>query len=149
MDEEITIFDVADTFLSFESMTHKKLQKLCYYAQAYHLALNDYPLVNCKFQAWKHGPVCPELYREYKIYGHLLIPQKEMPEVIKKDTYVREFLEDIYDIFGRFSAKQLEYMTHNEEPWKAARGELEDWEKTINEITNESMKHYYKKFLEE
>jgi len=72
-----------------------------------------------------------------------------MPEVIKKDTYVREFLEDIYDIFGRFSAKQLEYMTHNEEPWKAARGELEDWEKTINEITNESMKHYYKKFLEE
>ncbi|MDI9482523.1 MAG: hypothetical protein QM315_04995 [Bacillota bacterium] len=30
--KEISIFDVAKTFLHLESMTHKKLQKICYYA---------------------------------------------------------------------------------------------------------------------
>ena len=30
--KKLNIFDVANWFLSKEEMTHKKLQKLCYYA---------------------------------------------------------------------------------------------------------------------
>lgn len=55
----ISIFDIADTFLSIEPMTHKKLQKLCYYAQAWHCALENEPICSASFQAWIHGPVCP------------------------------------------------------------------------------------------
>ena len=29
------VFDLADAFLCIDSMTHKKLQKLCYYAKAW------------------------------------------------------------------------------------------------------------------
>ena len=36
-----TIYEVAKYFLSLDDMTHKKLQKLCYYAQAWFLALYD------------------------------------------------------------------------------------------------------------
>ena len=48
------IFDLADAFLSIESMTHKKLQKLCYYAKAWYLALYDENLVTEEFEAWVH-----------------------------------------------------------------------------------------------
>ena len=41
-----TVFDVSDWFLSKESMTPKKLQKLCYYYKAWGLALYDEDLLN-------------------------------------------------------------------------------------------------------
>ena len=144
-----TIFEIAQAFLSFESMSHKKLQKLCYYAQAYHLAVNSEPLMDCKFQAWKHGPVCPELYQDYKTYGYFNIPRVKMPLTIEKNKYVKSFLKDIYDIFGDMSADELEDMTHREEPWMIARGSLEEWENSGNEISNKIMENYYSKYLEE
>ena len=40
MDNKVlTIFDVANYFRSKEEMTHKKLQKLVYYAYAWYIAL--------------------------------------------------------------------------------------------------------------
>ena len=54
---------VAQYFLSKESMSHKKLQKLCYYAQAWYLANYGKPLMPNRFEAWVHGPVSPDLYR--------------------------------------------------------------------------------------
>ena len=47
-----TIFDLADAFLSIEAMPLFKLQKLCYYAQAWHLAIYNEPLVDAQFEAW-------------------------------------------------------------------------------------------------
>ena len=59
-----SVFDVANWFLSKGSVTHKKLQKLCYYSQAWHCALYDgTPLFAERIEAWVHGPVIPELYR--------------------------------------------------------------------------------------
>jgi uncharacterized phage-associated protein len=46
-----------------------KLQKLLYYAQGHHLALEDTPLFREAIQAWSHGPVVPDVYHEYKSYG--------------------------------------------------------------------------------
>ena len=73
-----SIYDVADWFLSKSIMTHKKLQKLCYYAQAWSLALNDYKLVNTDFQAWIHGPVSYPLYEKFKKFGYEPIEIKKM-----------------------------------------------------------------------
>ncbi|MFP5528706.1 Panacea domain-containing protein, partial [Peptococcus simiae] len=53
-----SVIDVANWFLSKDSMTHKKIQKLCYYAQAWYCALYDgTPLFKEEIQAWVHGPV--------------------------------------------------------------------------------------------
>jgi hypothetical protein len=46
-----TVFDVAKGFLTIHSMDHKKLQKLCYYAYAWHLGLYNRRLFNERFQA--------------------------------------------------------------------------------------------------
>ena len=91
------IFDLADAFLSIESMTHKKLQKLCYYAKAWYLALYDENLVNEAFEAWVHGAVQPDLYQKYKPYGFNYIPRvfntKDIPE---------EFMDFAWTLQGRF-----------------------------------------------
>ena len=64
-----SVFEVAKWFLHRKSFTHKQLQKLCYYAQAWHLALLDRPLFEEEIQAWVHDPVIPALYPIYADYG--------------------------------------------------------------------------------
>lgn len=49
---------------------HLKLQKLVYLAHGYYLALTDgVPLVNEAFEAWDYGPVCRNLYSEFRDNG--------------------------------------------------------------------------------
>ena len=58
-----TVFDVAFYILDkLGDMSTMKLQKLCYYAQAWSLAWDGFPLFDEEFQAWANGPVCRELY---------------------------------------------------------------------------------------
>lgn len=82
-----SIYDVANFFLSKEAMTHKKLQKLCYFAQAWYLANYGKPLVPNRFEAWVHGPVSPDLYSKYRGWGWEMIPQSKEPVFLKMIQY--------------------------------------------------------------
>jgi uncharacterized phage-associated protein len=148
-EDSLTVFDVANAFLSFKSLTNLQIQKLCYYAQSWYYTLNDEPLFPEHFEAWIHGPVCPELYHRYKLYGGLSIPRNEMPGNIKSDKYLHDFIENIFEEYGSLSGKDLELLTHNEDPWKIARGDLNSWEPSYKEISLDSMKEYYLKLLED
>ena len=68
--EKITVFDIADFFLSKKSVTHKKVQKLVYYAYVWFIALYNQDEDNIENvlskeqpEAWIHGPVFPTLYK--------------------------------------------------------------------------------------
>ena len=50
-------------------ISQMKLQKMVYFSHGLHLALHHRPLIKDAIQAWKFGPVIPEIYREYKLYG--------------------------------------------------------------------------------
>jgi hypothetical protein len=63
------ILDIACWFLHKEAMSHRKLQKLCYYAQAWFFTLENIRLTDAIFEAWIHGPVSPSLYQHFKKYG--------------------------------------------------------------------------------
>ncbi len=148
----IGVKEVADWFLSQSGMEHKKLQKLCYYAQAWHCALEGRPLFREAIEAWVHGPVIPSLYKQYKDYGWQIIPQvKSFDEgIFSKDTL--DVLRAVYDTYGGFTGMQLENLTHNETPWQKARGELyplHPLELCTNEIREEDMRDYYQKLYED
>ena len=100
------IFDLADAFLSINSMTHKKLQKLCYYAKAWYLALYNDNLIPESFEAWVHGAVQPELYQKYKAYGFNYIPKvfdtRDIPEEFMS------FAKEIYESYGNLDGDELE-----------------------------------------
>lgn len=135
---------VANWFLSKESMSPKKLQKITYYAEAWSNALFGCNLINdSKFQAWVHGPVSPELYRKYKSYGWSLIP-KNNDSNIELDSETLNLLESVWVTYGDKSANELEALTHLEDPWKNARNNLNDDQPSNALISADDMRNYYK-----
>lgn len=145
--EKGDIFDLARAFLSIESMTHKKLQKLCYYAKAWYLALYDENIVNEAFEAWVHGAVQPSLYQKYKIYGFDYIPLYTDRDVIPEEFI--NFAKQIYDSYGELDGDELEILNHSETPWIKARKGLKPWQSCDRVISENDMKEYYRELIED
>lgn len=137
-----TVFDVANWFLAKESMTHKKLQKLCYYAQAWSHAICPKPISNAVFQAWVHGPVCRELYHKYRNYGYGLIPSEPLTAVFSPEE--DWFLGDVWETYGAMTANALEALSHSEPPWQRARTGLPDDQLSDRAIAPNDMADYYR-----
>lgn len=140
---QYSVFDVADYFLSIEAMTPKKLQKLCYYAEAWSHALLKRGLIqDSHFDAWVHGPVSPELYQKYKSYKWTEIEKVESNQD-NFDEIDLELLESVWDTYGEFSANDLEAMTHDELPWQNARIGYGAYDNCNVVIEAEDMRTYY------
>ena len=145
--------DIANWFLfnqdpELGDITNLKLQKLLYYAQAWYLVFfNNKPLFSDDFQAWTHGPAIPKVYRKYKDFGFttILKPDKE----VKLDEDTTALLNEIDRVYGKYSAKYLEELTHKETPWIQTRGNLSPEARCENIIAKDLMYEYYSKQLEE
>lgn len=143
-----TARQVAHYFLSFtdeeagEFISNMKLQKLCYYAQGFHLALTGKPLFPESIEAWTHGPVIPALYRSYKGCGAgAILPNGGFdPSVFDKDT--RALMDEVFEMYGQYSAGKLRNMTHEEAPWKDAYAQAPS-----SEISHQAMTDYFKTLL--
>jgi uncharacterized phage-associated protein len=139
-------FDIANYFLfkaanDEDFISNLKLQKLVYYAQGLSLALHNTPLFLEDVEAWTYGPVIPQLYHAYKEHGSNGIPANPDfdPEEIDENT--RSFLDEIYTVFGQFSAPRLIDISHSDECWnKDAIGEV---------ISHEDMAKALKKYLKD
>lgn len=151
-----SIFDVANYFISQSNIgegsiiTPLKVQKLCYYAQAWSLVWDDEPLFANEFQAWAHGPANYDLFDKYKSHGYH--PILEIDEDFKAELFTVnqiETLNAIWDSYGIYDAKYLEDLTHQEEPWKKARGNCSPGERCTSIISIESMKEFYSKYIDE
>ena len=137
-----SIYEVARFFLSKESMSHKKLQKLCYYAQAWFLANYGKPLVPNRFEAWVHGPVSPDLYSRYRGWGWEKIPMN-LQAIDFNESSSGNFLEQVYDTYGNYDADDLERITHAEMPWQKARAGCSTGAYSRNPISLSDMRNYY------
>ena len=137
-----SVFDIANWFLSKGEMTHKKLQKLCYYAQAWCYALKDYRLENTDFQAWVHGPVSPALWERFKSFGYDPIRIKGNLNITIDEDDIK-LLEDVWDTYGDYSGNALEILTHKEMPWIEARKGYNPDERCTVVISPAIMKSYY------
>ena len=138
-----SIFNVAEYFLTKEAMTHKKLQKLCYYAQAWYLANHGEPLVENRFEAWVHGPVSPDLYSKYKSWGWLPITSDAEREIQFNGKNTTRFLDLVYKVYGQYSGDELEAISHQEQPWLEARRGFPSSAYCRNPISQNRMKEYY------
>ncbi len=150
MEKLVTANTVADFFIWFahqhgDCLTNKKLQKLVYYAQAWHLALHDQPLFNEPFEAWVFGPVQPTLYQRFKHYRWNPIDEQLLkPDLPPK---VEKHLKDVFEAYGRFSAWDLERMVHEEDPWKNARKGLAADVSCNRELSQKDMQDFYKQSI--
>ncbi|SFS77614.1 Panacea domain-containing protein [Paenibacillus sp. BC26] len=150
---KVSVSDVADYLLqksnrnSNRSITHLKLQKLVYYVQAWHTAIKGEPLFAEEIEAWVHGPVCPELYATYKQHGFNEIdPPQTIQNSLSKSQ--KELIDEVWQMYGGFSGRTLETLTHKEDPWINARGSISEHTPSNSTISIDSMGKYYKKLLE-
>ena len=107
-------------------LTPMKVQKLVYYANGWHLAIKDEPLINEPIEAWRFGPVIHSLYREFKGFGEQpvsrharnarycegqIVPyepslQDESPDEATRQ-FVQSLLDKVWEIYSPYTAIQL------------------------------------------
>ncbi len=141
-----TIYDVAKYILSkLGKISTMKLQKLCYYCQAWSLVWDDMPLFEEEFQAWANGPVCQELFSHHKgmfnvdYNAHFLsIGNIDNLTDNQKDT-----IDKVLEHYGDKNAQWLSTLTHMEKPWQEARNGIPEGWNSEEIITKESMAMYY------
>lgn len=139
----VDVTDVAKYILEQSGqMTTMKLQKLCYYSQAWSLVWDEKPLFNNEIQAWANGPVCPDLYQLHK--GKFRIVADELPGNSKNLSQdEKDTIDSVLNFYGKMGAWELSNLTHNEHPWKDARGDTPQGAWCNAQITEDAMSEYY------
>ncbi len=118
-------FDIAKYFTELASEENKgldpmKLLKLTYIAHGYYLAFFDESLFSNQIQAWKYGPVIPELYYVIKPFGYNnvnpLVLDLHTKNQIKEED--KKFLKALWNSYKETSGITLSELTHKENtPW--------------------------------
>lgn len=137
------IFDVAKYILEKKgTMSTMKLQKLCYYAQAWSLVWDDSPLFGEDFEAWANGPVCRELF--LKTQGQFSVSANDETGGDENLTdNQKDTIDQILNHYGDHNAQWLSQLTHMEDPWNEARKDIPPGTGCNRKITKESMALYY------
>jgi uncharacterized phage-associated protein len=144
--------EVAGTILSLcakrgiDDVSNLKLQKLTYYAEAWYLAFENKSLYSDRIEAWIHGPVIPTVFKEYRDYRWA--PLQRPATRPSADADIIEHLNMVLDTYGKFSAQELERLTHSEAPWTKAREGYAPDEPANTEIDRRGMKLYYRSLVE-
>ena len=131
-----------------ETMSPMKLNKMVYVAHGWFLGMYDRKLIRNRIEAWKFGPVIPDLYRATKSYGKTEIPLERIgnPDDTHVELEVRTFLESVYDTYGHLTAIDMSALTHRScTPWDLIHV------KDQPEIENPTplIKSYYKEMLDD
>lgn len=138
-------------------LTPMKLIKLAYISHGFTLALTNEKLFRDKIEAWKYGPVIPNIYEDFKHYGGNEIQElsycgtslndKEgIDERLNKfkgsiPITGRQIIDAVLDIYGDFSGLGLSTITHKTgTPWEQCYNP----NKHGVEISDEITKAYYK-----
>ncbi|MBO6044095.1 MAG: DUF4065 domain-containing protein [Acetobacter sp.] len=133
-----TAIEVANEFITLGlkegiPIDQMKLQKLVYYAHAWHLALTQRPLFEEDIEAWPWGPVVRNIYIQTQHYGRDPISTKLRQLVSKNDDSLvtsdfvtphgvkdelKGFIEKIWNTHKKYTGIQLSNSTHADgEPW--------------------------------
>lgn len=137
-----------------------KLEKLCFYSQAYHYALYDAPLIDMDFVAAEKGPSgsCGFFFDPNLTDGSSALQTSPSGLIGVKPTVKDRMSMRIKEpkqaravhialaVNGSLSGSKLSEKTHNESPWKDsyAKGKQTNIEQIIS---SKVMRSFYKEYL--
>jgi uncharacterized phage-associated protein len=103
------------------SISNLKLQKILYFVQAEFLVEKGEACFSEDIHAWDFGPVVPDVYQKYKVYGTANIPSvnkaAERTGISEDD---RKIIDDMIKECSKYSAAELAEITRKQSPWKQA-----------------------------
>ncbi len=145
--------DIADRIVRFRAddigvpIDPLSLEKHLFYAQSFWLALSGRPLFDDEFEAWRNGPVVPEVYLAYKGLGsNPIIPTSGRTRSLG-NRKIEAYIEQLVDFFGGYTATQLSRATHAEEPWQKVRDDIETRNSSRMVIPKAEMARYYSRLI--
>lgn len=138
-----------------------KLQKLVYYAHAWFMAFTDKELIKEEVQAWKFGPVIPDIYHEFKDLGNsnitsfateLEFEESKLklikPVVDETDENANAIINEVWRVYKGLTPVQLSNATHaKDSPWEVVASNYEGELPKNIEIPNSLIKEIFKKQL--
>ena len=142
--------DVANHFVEYSrySKTPLQIQKLTYIAHGYMLGVDDEALTSEEPEAWDHGPVFSNVFREFKKWKFNPIGAvKYSPEPFTPTQY--GILNNVFAYYGRFCGYFLSEITHGNSdeptPWQRCYIPGAKHIRIPNDITQKYYKQLYEK----
>lgn len=134
------VLDIAKYIIAYcgykgYSISNLKLQKILYFVQAEYLVATGMPCFREEIEAWDFGPVVPEVYREYKIFGSGNIPIF----IIERNVLLDDgLINGMVDECAKYTPSQLVEITHKQTPW------MEAYRHGMNRIiSKDAIKEYF------
>lgn len=100
-------------------LSNLKLQKLLYLIQAYFLISKNKPYFFNTIEAWDFGPVVPDVYSRYKVFGATTIPAPRFRNFNITDCD-QKLVNEVIEKFRRYTATDLMKLTQCQAPWQEA-----------------------------
>lgn len=119
------VIAIADSILKIakeqgKKLTPMQLMKLVYIAHGWNLGLGRSDLFTDRIEAWRYGPVIPNLYHATKVWGRDPIPLEKVTGEIEVDGDTEAFLRDVFAKYGHLDGIALSNLTHKiGTPWES------------------------------
>lgn len=108
-----------------------KIQKLVYFAHGWHLGFGQGALSDKNAEAWRWGPVFPDLYHAVKRWGSGSIRTPihvvdfdgtelgwNAPRMSEQDVFGCKLVQRVWEVYWKMSGPALSQLTHEEGgPW--------------------------------
>lgn len=130
-----------------KTLTPMQLLKLVYMSHGWMLGIFGKPLIRNQIEAWKFGPVIPDLYQKVKAYRdqpinitlHVDDPTPLSPA---EESLIRQ----VYSLYGDYSGPELSRLTHQPgSPWDLTY-DANGWADTIS---NDVIEDHYRRIYQE
>lgn len=125
------IIDVAQYIVERQpDVDRMKLQKLCCYSQAWHLAWAGGRLFEEDMQGWTYGPVAPRLWKAVKLAENDARSSSAPVESIRSgdsarlSEYERAVIDAVVAHYGKLKGTVLSDKSHSTRTWRESRAGL-------------------------
>ena len=112
-----------------QPLTIVHLLKLVYFAHGWHLGRTGQPLINRPVEAWKYGPVIPEVYDAFRPEATRGLTVEKLATNRRGDVFEAELneeekkdLDEVYEVYAPLSGHALSDLTHQQgSPWSQVK----------------------------
>lgn len=101
------------------ALTPMQLLKLVFIAHGWMLGLYGRPLICDTVQAWKYGPVIPDLYRSIRHFrNNPVTGVLATIDGTDLDEFETDLINQVFENYGQYTGIQLSMLTHQAgSPW--------------------------------